>query len=57
MIPSNTKEFLNRSIWYIDETLTGTTTQGRNETGSNGNEGVPHTPPISRTGASPSDTV
>ena len=47
---------LNRSIWPIDGSLTGTTTPGQNEPRSNGNEVVFHIPQSSRTGASPPDT-
>ena len=32
------------SIWPIDRTLSGTTTPGQSEPGSNGNEGMPHIP-------------
>ena len=56
-IPIKYKSFLNRSIWPIYETLTGTTTSGQSGPGSNGNEGVFHTTQISRTGVSPSDVV
>ena len=35
--------------------LTGTTTPGKNESGSNSNERVLHIPQSSRTGALPSD--
>ena len=41
----------------MDGTLTCTTTLGLSGSGSNGNEGVLHTPQISRTGASSSDAV
>ena len=37
--------------------LTGTTTLNQSEPGINGNERVPHTPQILRTGASLSDAV
>ena len=37
--------------------LTVTTTLGQSGPGSNDNEGLLHTPQISRTRASPSDTV
>ena len=40
---------------YNNKTLTGTTTLGQSEPGSNGNEGVLHITQISRTRASPSD--
>ena len=36
------KSLLNQSIWLIDETLTGTTTQGQRE--SNDNDRVFHSP-------------
>ena len=41
----------NNSIWPIDLILSGATTPDLSEPGSNGNEGVFHTPPNSRTGA------
>ena len=34
------RSFLNRSMWPKDGMLTGTTTMGHSEPGSNGNEGV-----------------
>ena len=44
------------SIWPIDRTLSGTTTPGHSEPGSNGNEGVLCIPQISSiTEASPGD--
>ena len=49
--------WLNSSIWTIDGTQTGTTTLGQSGLGSNGYEGVIHTPQSSRTGVSPSLTV
>ena len=55
--PIKYDKFLNRSIWPIDNTQTGTTNSGQKRCGSNGNEGVLHTPQICRTGASPSNTV
>ena len=39
------------------KTLTGTTTLGQNELGSNGNEGVFNVPYSSRSGASPSGVL
>ena len=46
---------MNNSIWSIDGTLTGTTTQSG--TGSNGNiRSTPHSPK-SKTGALPLDVV
>ena len=45
----------NSSIWPIDKTLSGATTQGQNGPGSNDNEKVLHIPQSSRTGASLSD--
>ena len=33
---------LNRSVWPIDRTQTGTTTPGQSGSGNNGNEGVLH---------------
>ena len=47
----------SRSIWPLDGTLTSTTTVGHSEPESHGNEGVLHTPQISRTGVSSSDAV
>ena len=41
---------LNRSIWPIDGTLTGTTTPSQSGTRNNGNERVLHIALISRTG-------
>ena len=41
----------------MDGTLTGTTTPGQNESGSNSNEEVLHTSQTSRTGPSRSDVV
>ena len=43
------KQFLNRSIWPINRTQTGTTTLDHSEPGSNDNEGILHIPQISRT--------
>ena len=37
-------EVLNRSIWPIDGILTDTTTPSQRWPGSNGNEGLVHTP-------------
>ena len=45
------------SIWPIDRTLSGVTTLGQSETGSNDNEGVLHFPQISKAGASSSDDL
>ena len=41
----------------MDGILTGITTPGRSGSESNSNEGVLHTPQISRTRASPADAV
>ena len=38
-------------------TLIGKTTPEQSEPGSNGHEGILHTPQISKTGVSPSDAV
>ena len=57
MIQSNMNNFLNRSIWPINESLTGTTNLGPSGPGSNSSEGVLHILQISRTGASPLDVV
>ena len=47
-----------RSIWPIDSTLIGATTQGQSGPGSNGNEGVLCFPwSSSITGSSPSDCL
>ena len=58
-ILSNTNNFLNificRFIWLIDETSTGTTTQGQSGPGCYDNEGVIHTRQIFRSRASISD--
>ena len=46
------------SIWPIDKTLLGATTQGQSRPGSNGNEGVLCIPQSSRiTGISTSDCL
>ena len=48
----------NSSIWPINRTLSGVTTLGQSEPGSNGNEGVLCIPQsCSITGASPSDCL
>ena len=47
--------FPNKSIWATDKTGTLTSSQGR--PGSNGNEGVLHTPQNSRNEASPPEAV
>ena len=48
----------NCSIWPIDKTLSGATTPGQSEPGSNGNEGVLHIPQSSSiTGALLSDCL
>ena len=49
--------WLNNFIRPIVGTLTGTTTLGQSETGSNGNEEVLHISQSSRTGASTSDVL
>ena len=43
---------LDRSIWAIDGTLEGITTPSQSELTSNGNDGILHTFPISRTRSS-----
>ena len=43
---------LNRSLWSIDVTLICTTIPGQSWPGSNGNEGVRHTPLSTWAGAS-----
>ena len=49
------KQFLKRSIWAIDWDLTDTTTFTQSGPGSNGNEGLLHTPHSFRTGVLPLD--
>ena len=49
--------FCKRSIWPLGGILIGTTTSGLSGPVSNGNEGTLHNSQISRTRASPSDTV
>ena len=45
---------LHKYVWPIDRTLSGTTTLGQSEPGSDGNEGVLHIPQNSSiTGTSP----
>ena len=55
--PMKYEWFLNISIWPTDKILTGPSTPGLNEPGSNVNDGVIHLRQISRTGASLSDEV
>ena len=50
-------KWFNSSIWPIDGTLTGSTSLGQNEPGSNGNERIFHIILSSRTGASPLDCL
>ena len=50
-------KWLNSSNWLIDGTLSGPTTPGQSEPGSNDNEEVLHILQSSWTGASPSDPV
>ena len=57
LLNSTCQIIFKRPIRPIDETLTGTTTPSQSGLGSNGNEGVLHTPQIIKTGASPSDVV
>ena len=42
-IPIEYKSFLNRSIWPINETLTGTSTPSHRGPENDGNAGVLHT--------------
>ena len=49
--------FSNKSIFFIDGTLTGTTIPGQSELRSNGNKWVLYTPQIYRIGTSPSDAI
>ena len=55
--PDWTHNFLYRSIWPIDETLTGITTLVQNGPGDYGNKKEPHTPQSSKTGVSSSDAI
>ena len=55
--PIEYKHFLKKSFLPIDETLTGPSNLSQSGPGSNGNEGVLHTPQSSRNGASPSIVV
>ena len=50
-------KWLNSSIWFIDETLTGTATPGQSGPESNDNEEVFHFSKISWTEASLSDAI
>ena len=47
----------NSSIWLIDRTLSGATTQGQRITGNNSNEGVLHIPKIYMAIVSPSECL
>ena len=49
--------YTNSSIWCIDRTLSGNTSPGQSELGSNGNECGVHIPQSSKIGASPSDVL
>ena len=49
--------FLNIFFLPIDDTQIDTPTSGQSGTEGNGNRGILHTPQITRTGASISDTV
>ena len=55
MICLHTFKCLNSSVWFIDETLTGSTTRCQSGPGRIGNKGILHIPQNSRTGISPSD--
>ena len=55
--PIKYKWFLNRCIWPINGTLTGTTIPGNSGPKSNNNEEVLSISQISKTRASPSDAV
>ena len=54
---SNISNFWTDALWPIDETLTVTAILGLGGAGSNDNEGVIHTPQISRTEISQLDVV
>ena len=56
-IPIIYKYFLNRHIWTINETLTGTTNLSQSGSWSNCNEEEHYSSKTSRTGASPSDSI
>ena len=47
----------SRSIWLIDRVLSGATTPGQSESGSNSYEWVLHFPQLSKAGDSPSDCL
>ena len=55
-VASNMNDF-KTSIWPIDRSLTSTGSLDQTAPGSNSNEGVIHSPQISRTRSSPLDTV
>ena len=48
-------KWLNSSIWWLDGTLTGTTTLGKSRSGRNDSKGVLHIHQSSRIEVSPSD--
>ena len=50
-------EWLNSSIWHIDESLIVTTNISHSGHGSNVNKRVLHIPQISRAGISPADNL
>ena len=51
------EELLNRAIWPLHCTLTGTANPGQSRIGFSSNEGLLDTPQISRNEASPSNAV
>ena len=55
--PIKYKWFINKSMTIINGILTGTITPDQSGPGSNGNEGVLHTPQIPRTGTLPTNAV
>ena len=57
-MPLNNKtKLLKRSVWAIDETLSGTPSLSQSEPLTYGNKGVVNSPNISRTGPSWSDAI
>ena len=56
-VESTTSIFYNRSIWSIEGTQADTTSPSQDKPWSNCNEGILHTPNISRNEDSPLDSV
>ena len=57
IIPILCQKIMNRLIWPLDRTVTGTTTPGQKGTGSNGNEEVLYISSIFKTSVLQLDTV